>query len=110
MDLGFADAIETDHLNDAELRLIETILDRAEVRRQNLAKLDRSPVTHLRAGHSVVAFWPTDTKGYLQLFEGSDDIDVYDTESLDAGETDEIRCNTCDTPLDLVNGAGEAYI
>ena len=50
-----------------------------------------------------MAFWLTDTLGYLQLFaDGSDVIDIYDSESLDARETDEVRCRTCDVNLPVV--------
>lgn len=114
MDLGFGKAVQVDHLTPHEVSQIERVLDRAE-RRLEVEDSD-SPIDHIKAGHIVAAWWPSDTKGYLTLFAdagedaGPQDIDIYDTEIGDADVTDEIRCDTCDITLDLFDENGDAYV
>ena len=73
-----------------------------------------SPLDHLRAGHSVVAFWKEDTAGYLSLdsseIDHTDYIDVYDTESLESGPTEQIECRDCGLPLDTEREDGTDWL
>jgi hypothetical protein len=58
------------------------------------------PTPCLRAGHDIVAWWPTDTAGFLQWNDAADTVYVWDTKLLDPGPTDAAECRTCEIPLD----------
>ena len=60
----------------------------------------RDPVQHLKAGHDVRAYWPTDTIGHLAWVEDETQdaggyVDVFDTISGEPGETNAAGCITC---------------
>ena len=65
---------------------------------RNAEPLD-DPTPHLEAGHAVVVYFQEETAGWVHRNrEGLDE--VYDTESLESGPTDEAACRTCSVALD----------
>ncbi len=67
--------------------------------------ISRNAMDHLEAGHNVVTFWKTETAGYIKLTTKalSREIDVYQTESIEEGPTEEATCRTCDQDLDTLD-------
>ncbi len=67
--------------------------------RKALIMISRNAMDHLEAGHNVVAFWKTETVGFIRLI--GPDTDVYQTKSLEDGPTEEATCRTCSQDLDI---------
>ncbi len=63
---------------------------------------------HLKAGHSVVMHWNAAVTGHvkwnpLKLVENTEDgwAEVYQTEIMEDGPTEQANCNDCDILLDI---------
>ena len=56
---------------------------------------------HLEAGHSVSMFWKAEVAGRVKWLEGEQGAEVYQTEIVEDGPTEEATCFECDILLDI---------
>lgn len=56
-------------------------------------------IHHLEEGHDVRIYWKVDTVGHLHLSHGS--VEVYQTQGLEDGPTEEAVCMDCEMSLDV---------
>jgi hypothetical protein len=97
------------HLADRDGADIGALIDRARMHHDDEETEEEAapvpladPMPHVRAGHSVRAYWAESTVGHVHWVGTIDDghAEVFDTEGLDSGPTEEAECRTCSVALD----------